>query len=199
MSPGGPGDPADDARRLDDSLRSAPVVDRDGYSYLVHPLTDGVPRCPPELLRAFVAWAAGQDLLAGATLLVAPEAMALPLAAALGLETDLPYVVVRKRPYGLAGERAAAARTGYGEATLHLNDVHPGDRVVVVDDVLSTGATTDALMGAMDAAGAEVAGVLVFLDKGGRRGALEAHHGVPVRAMRQVRVDADQVHVVAEP
>ncbi|HEX9710498.1 MAG TPA: adenine phosphoribosyltransferase, partial [Candidatus Thermoplasmatota archaeon] len=66
---------------MDESLAKATVMDRNGYPYLVHPLTDGVPRCPPELLAAWVEWAAAQAEAQDATLLLAPEAMGLPLVA----------------------------------------------------------------------------------------------------------------------
>lgn len=174
--------------RIDESLRAATVLDRGGYPYLVHPLTDGVPRCDPELLREWTAWAARSPLLEGATVLLAPEAMALPLAVALSLETGIPVLTVRKRRYGIPGEVVAHCETGYGEACLHLNDVRPGDRIVVVDDVLSTGGTLDAVLTTLDGMEATVLGALVFLDKGSVRRTLEDRHEVPIQVMRNVTV-----------
>lgn len=177
------------------SLQEATVMDRAGYPYIVHPLLDGVPRVDPALLREWSAWAAAQDALAGATVILAPEAMGLPLGAALSLATGLPYVVARKRPYGLAGERLATARTGYGEATLHVNDLGAGDAVAVVDDVMSTGRTLDALLGAVRATGARVVGVLVAVDKGTARQELSTRHRVRIRAWASVSVQGGQVRV----
>lgn len=188
--------PADAAAALDASLVGATVLDKAGYAYLVHPLTDGVPRADPALLHAWTDWVADQDLAGAATLLLAPEAMALPLAAAVSLRTGLPYVVARKRPYGLPGEAVAAAKTGYGEARLHLNDVRPEDRVLVLDDVLSTGATVAALLDALAQRGVRVEGVLVFLDKGRSADGIAARYGVPVRAMRRVAVDGGRVRLL---
>lgn len=181
---------------LDASLERAPVLDRGGYAYLVHPLLDGVPRCPPQLLQAWVDWAAGQPEARQATLLLAPEAMALPLVSPLALALGVPYAVARKRSYGLPGEQVAQARTGYGEAALHLNDVGPGDRVLVVDNVLSTGGTLDAVLGALAAAGCQAVGALVAIDKGMARHKVEARHGVAVRALRTIRVEAGRFRVV---
>jgi len=169
---------------------------RDGYPYIVHPLMDGVPRVDPRLLEAWTDWAEATGLARDATLLVAPEAMALPLAAALALRTRVPYVVVRKRAYDLPGEETAVARTGYGGATLHLNDVAADDRVLVVDDVLSTGGTLGSVLEAIRRRGAGVLGALVFLDKGDAAAALRERFAVPVQAMRRVAVDGGRVRVV---
>lgn len=192
--------PGADARAalaaLDASLEGAAVSDRNGYPYLVHPLLDGVPRCPPALLEAWVAWAR-QQAPRDATLLLAPEAMGLPLVAPLALALGLPFAVARKRRYGLPGEAVAYAETGYGEAALHINDVRPGDRVLVVDNVMSTGGTLGALLSTLEAMGATVAGVLLALDKGAARARLEERHNVPIHALRTIRVEAGRVRIVA--
>jgi adenine phosphoribosyltransferase len=182
---------------LDASLESALVVDRKGYPYLVHPLLDGVPRCPPELLATWVKWARKQPPCKEATLLLAPEAMGLPLVAPLAMALSLPFVVVRKRKYGLPGELVAYAETGYGDAALHINDVTAADRVLVIDNVLSTGGTLGSLLNTLVGTGCTVVGALVALDKGRWRAALEERHGVPIEAMRTIRVESGKVRIVA--
>jgi len=180
---------------IDESLATCPVVDRDGYAYLIHPLADGIPRVDPALLEEWTDWAAAQDLLAGATVLLAPEAMGIPLAAALSLRTGIPYLVVRKRQYDLDGEEVAYCETGYGQSCLYVNGLEPDDRVVLVDDVFSTGGTLDALLSTLAHMDVAVAGTLLFIDKGTRRAALEERHEAPIRAMRTVTVEAGRVHV----
>lgn len=173
----------------DDILAHAEVTDRHGYPYIVHPLMDGVPRVRPELLRQWLAWAFQQAPIRQANVILAPEAMALPLAAPLSLETGLPYVVARKRVYNRPGEKALASKTGYGMSTLYINDVGKGDLVLVVDDVLSTGSTLDGILTAIKAAGGVPVGAIVFLDKGEARERLAKKHGVPIVAMRSVHVE----------
>jgi len=55
------------------------------------------------------------------------------------LETDVPVVVVRRGSDGIDGELAVDQRTGYAEHELYVNNVDAGDRVLLPDDVLSTG------------------------------------------------------------
>jgi adenine phosphoribosyltransferase len=177
----------------DELLAAAEVTDRHGYPYIVHPLMDGVPRVRPALLRAWTAWAWGQPPLRLADLLLAPEAMALPLVAPLSLQSGLPYVVARKRVYNRKGETAVAAKTGYGLSSLYVNDVYAGDRVLIVDDVLSTGSTLDGLLAAVKACGGKPVGALVFLDKGDARKGLQEKHGIPILAMRSVKVEGGRL------
>lgn len=187
--------------RIDASLRDAPVIDRGGYAYVIHPLTDGVPRVDAALLEQWTDWAAQDPLVAQATVLLAPEAMAIPLATALSLRTGIPFLVVRKRQYGLEGETVAYCETGYGQNCLYVNDLRPDDGVLVIDDVISTGGTLQALLATLKGMDAKVLGALAFLDKGGRSDALSASTGVPVKAMRAIDVAGDQVTVrpVADP
>ncbi len=181
---------------IDQSLREAPVLDRGGYPYIIHPLMDGVPRVDPELLREFARWAAALPAVQDADVLLAPEAMGIPLAAAVALETDKPYLVVRKRQYDMPGERIAYCETGYGSSCLYVNGLEPGERVAIVDDVLSTGGTLDALLTTLADMAVELTGVCMFVDKGDAQKRLQQRHGIPIEAMRRIAVTSGNVEVL---
>ena len=152
--------------RLLESLHDAPIIDKDGYEYMVHPISNGVPMLDPELLREVVVGvirAADLDV----DKIVAPEAMGIHLATALSLQTDVPLVVIRKRSYGLEGEVSLHQTTGYSESEMYINDVEAGDRVLIVDDLLSTGGTLAAICDALDEIGAEIADIVVVIRKVG--------------------------------
>ncbi|ADJ14596.1 hypoxanthine/guanine phosphoribosyltransferase [Halalkalicoccus jeotgali] len=148
------------------SLDDAPIIDKDGYEYLVHPISNGVPMLDPALLREVVV-----ELMQTAELdvdkIVTPEAMGIHLSTALSLQTDIPLVVIRKRAYGLDGEVSLHQQTGYSESEMYINDVEAGDRVLVVDDLLSTGGTLAAICASLSDIGAEIADVVVVLRKVG--------------------------------
>lgn len=150
--------------KLEASLHEAPIIDRDGYEYLVHPISNGIPLLDPSLLReAVIGLMRETDL--DVDKIVAPEATGIHVATALSLQTDIPLVVVRKREYGLDGEVPLDVRTAYDDAKLFLNDVDPGDRVLVIDDLLATGGTLGAICTALGDLGAEVADVGVVIRK----------------------------------
>ncbi|WP_306052952.1 hypoxanthine/guanine phosphoribosyltransferase [Natronococcus wangiae] len=152
--------------RLLDSLDDAPVIDKDGYEYLVHPISNGVPMLDPALLREVVI-----EVMKTADLnvdkIVAPEAMGIHLATAVSLQTDVPLVVIRKRPYGLEGEVSLHQETGYSESEMYINDIEEGDRVVVIDDMLSTGGTLAAICESLSDIGAEITDIVVVMRKVG--------------------------------
>jgi adenine phosphoribosyltransferase len=79
--------------------------------------------------------------------------------------------------------------TGYSKGELYLNGISPGDRVVIVDDVISTGGTLKALLAALDRAGAEVTDVCIAIKRG------EPDIGRPFKSLVTVKV-TDRVQVV---
>jgi adenine phosphoribosyltransferase len=175
--------------RLVSTLESCPIVARGDYNYFIHPITDGVPSIDPALLRE-VSTAMIKALdLDGADRIVTAEAMGIHIGSVLSCMTDLPLNIVRKREYRLPGEVPVHQVTGYSKGQLYLNGVFPGDRVVIVDDVISTGGTMRALLAALSHAGAEVADVCIAIRRG------EADIGRPFTALVTVKV-TDRVQVV---
>ena len=85
-----------------------------------------------------------------------------PVAFALG--TGL--VPVRKLGKLPGPTVAQAYMLEYGEATLemHVDAIDPGDRVLIVDDVIATGGTAVATAQLLKRAGAEVVGVSALLE-----------------------------------
>lgn len=179
--------------RLYASLRETPVVEKEGYHYFVHPISDGVPMLEPELLREIVIRIIRKADLEGVDKIVAPEAMGIHISTAVSLMTDIPLVVVRKRGYGLEGEVQVSKMTGYEESEMFINDIDAGDRVLVLDDVLSTGGTLTALLTALDEIGADIADTVVVIKKVGGENKLEA---TPYEPKTLVNVDVVDGEVV---
>lgn len=187
---------------LVESLQAAPIIDKGDYDYFVHPLSDGIPRVDPAVLGEAtegVVRHLGAEL-ADVDLFVTAEAMGLPIAAAVSLATGKPFVTVRKRPYGLPGEIVLDQKTGYSSGRLHLNGVRPGDRVAILDDVVSTGGTLRALADGLEAVGADLVRVVAIFSKDPDLAPLAAGLGAPVSALLSCRVvregDRKRVEVV---
>jgi adenine phosphoribosyltransferase len=151
--------------RLRQSLLEAPVIEKEGYHYFVHPISDGVPMLQPELLREIVIGIIRKAELENVDKIVTPAAMGIHISTAVSLMTDIPLVVIRKRQYGLDGEVALAKQTGYSESEMYINDVEDGDRVLLLDDVLSTGGTLAAITDALEHIGADVRDIVVVIKK----------------------------------
>ncbi|MGN0098006.1 MAG: hypoxanthine/guanine phosphoribosyltransferase [Candidatus Methanomethylophilaceae archaeon] len=173
--------------RLKETFLASPVVDMNGYPYFVNPISDGIPEMDAALLGEVV------DGLVDITcsdcdMILAPEAMGLPLATGMTLRTGIPLSVIRKRRYGLPGEIALDQTTGYSRSPMYINGVSKGDRVVIVDDVVSTGGTLRAIIDALICNGVEVVGVSVVYDKSDDLRSVEKDLCVPIRSLIRVGV-----------
>ena len=150
------------------SLLDAPIIEKEGYHYFVHPISDGVPMLEPGLLREIVIKIINKvkrENLENIDKIVTPAAMGIHISTALSLVTDIPLVVVRKRQYGLEGEVSLMQETGYSKSEMYINDIRKGDRVLLLDDVISTGGTIFAIMEALEKIGAEVVDVIAVINK----------------------------------
>jgi adenine phosphoribosyltransferase len=153
--------------QLRQSLLNAPIIEKNGYQYFVHPISDGVPMLKPGLLREIVIRIIRKAELENVDKIVTPAAMGIHISTALSLMTDIPLVVIRKRQYGLEEEVSLSQQTGYSEGEMYINDVSEGDKVLVLDDVLSTGGTMKAILDALTHIGADVIDVVAVIKKAG--------------------------------
>lgn len=90
---------------------------------------------------------AGVDRLAG------PELGAVALAAALSLETGIPFVIVRK------------ASKEHGTSKVVEGEINPGERVLVVEDVITSAGEALKAAAKLEDLGVEIAGILAVLDR----------------------------------
>jgi adenine phosphoribosyltransferase len=116
------------------------------------------------------------------------EARGFILAAPVACLTGSGFVPVRK-PGKLPGpvhETSYDLEYGSNVLQVHRDAFLPGERVLVVDDVLATGGTAAAAVRLVQQAGAEVVALSVLLELGslqGRAALAAAHPDVPVHAL----------------
>jgi len=174
---------------LVESLESCPMVKRGEYNYFIHPITDGVPIVEPALLRDVCSAMIKMLDLNNVDKIVVVEAMGIHIGAVLSVMTDIPMTVMRKREYKMPGEVAVHQTTGYSKGELYINGIKKGDRVVIIDDVVSTGGTMQALLKALEIAGADVVDVCIAIQRG------DPDIGRPYKSLVKIEV-AEKVHVV---
>ena len=89
----------------------------------------------------------GVDRIAG------PQLGAVALAAGLSLESGLPFVIVRSQG------------KSYGTSRLVEGELYPGENVLVIEDVISTGAQAISAAERVEEAGAKVTGIVGVIDR----------------------------------
>lgn len=182
--------------KLVESLEKAPVVKKGEYNYFVHGISDGVPALEPSVLKE-ISEVLSRDLdLSNIDKIVAIEAMGIHLATALSLETGIPFVIVRKRQYGLPGELEFSKKTGYGESKLYINDLHEGENIILIDDVVSTGGTLIALIDRLKEIKVNIEYTVVAVEKGAGKSIVEEKTGTKLISL--VKLDVIDGKVVIE-
>ena len=110
-----------------------------------------------------------------AQVLVTAEAKSIPLAHALAVETGLPYVVLRKsyKPYmgNTVSAETLSITTGQPQ-TLYLDEkdieLIRGKKVVIIDDVISTGSTLQGMRLIIEKAGGSITATAAVFTEGER-------------------------------
>ena len=189
----------DAMKELRASLQSAPVIWKGDYPYFIHPITDGVPRMDPEVLNAITKLVVDRVNWSKIDMILGIEAMGLPLTAPLSMATGLPLIIARKRSYGLEGEVEIDQSTGYSKGAMYLNDLKKGERIVILDDVLSTGGTLKAVIEGVRRAGAQVAEIVTVVEKGGGMKRLqEDYPGIRIQSLVRLEMDGAKVVLLDE-
>lgn len=127
----------------------------------------------------------------GATKVVGLEARGFILGAPVALRAGVGFIPVRKagKLPGATLSQSYSLEYGTAEIEVHAEDLTPGDRVMVIDDVLATGGTAEASLSLIRRAGAQVAGVAVLMELGfldGRARLEPALDGAPLEALIKV-------------
>ena len=189
--------PSDPLSVLQDSLRGSPIIWKGDYPYFIHPISDGIPRMDADVLRAT------RDLIVEMVdwskidLIVSVEAMGLPLLAAVGEATGKPTVVIRKREYGMEGEVRVDVSTGYSQSTTFINDISAGERILIVDDVISTGGTLEPILATLEEMGVILQDIVIAIEKGeGRERLAKEKPGWPIRTLARIDIIDGKVEIL---
>ncbi|MFD8483286.1 adenine phosphoribosyltransferase [Kitasatospora sp. NPDC059673] len=124
----------------------------------------------------------------GATKVVGLEARGFVLAAPAAVAAGIGFVPIRKKGKLPGAVFSRSYDLEYGSATLEVqcDAFAPGEKVLVVDDVLATGGTISASLDLVQEAGAELVGVVVLMELGflpGRERLTPHLHGAPLETL----------------
>ncbi|EHR79222.1 orotate phosphoribosyltransferase [Thermococcus litoralis DSM 5473] len=109
----------------------------------------------PKALRliAFLIKAKTEELGLGYDKIAGPELGAVPIAVSLALETEKPILIVRKK------------KKSYGTGRQIEGVITPGDRVLLVEDVTTTGNSVLRAAKVLEGEGAKVVAIMVVVDR----------------------------------
>lgn len=169
-----------DTQRLQLAIRDVPDFPKPGILFKdITPILGD-----PALLRLAVDGYAAAARAAGAEKIAGIDARGFIFGAAAAYQLGLGFVPVRKKgklPYQC---ESAAYSLEYGEAVveMHIDAVKPGERVVLMDDLLATGGTAGAAVSLIERVGGRVV-LAVFLIELGFLNGRKALGSTPIEAI----------------
>ncbi len=90
----------------------------------------------------------------------------------IAYNTHKPFVLIRKKGKLPCETVEMSYELEYGSATIemHKDSIKPGQKVLIVDDLIATGGTTQAMIKLVESLGGEVVGVVVLMELAGLNG-----------------------------
>lgn len=155
-------------KTLDDYIRVIPDFPQPGVLFrdvtTVFQDADGMQLCIDEMLKKVKGM--DFDVIAGV------ESRGFIYGAAMAYNLHKPLVLVRKKGKLPWKTESVDYDLEYGQATLeiHIDAFQPGQKVLVVDDLLATGGTVGAAAELVEKIGGVVEGVLVMIELKGLEG-----------------------------
>ena len=103
---------------------------------------------------------------------VGPESRVFIFGTPIAYNNRKPFVLIRKKGKLPCETVEMSYDLEYGQATIemHKDSIKPGQKVLIVDDLIATGGTTEAMIKLVEELGGEVVGVVVLIALAGLNG-----------------------------
>ena len=175
-----------------------PLIPYGDFNFLINPLTEQIPATTAELLRAATEWLVEVGDFEKATKIAGEEDKGAILVASTALVTGLPFGMARWYPSGLEGQVGVDFEMEYASGSLFLNGIEKGDKVIIVDDMVSTGGTMLAMIESVEKAEATIVDIVCVAEKVEYRGVdrIKVETGYPVKTLLKVSVSGDRSKVL---
>jgi adenine/guanine phosphoribosyltransferase-like PRPP-binding protein len=147
------------------SFDNQPLIQFNQHKFIINPLTEQIPATSAELLQATTDWIVEAGNFMNATKIAGEEDKGAILVASTSLATGLPFGMARWYPSGLEGQVSVNFEMEYTSGELYLNGIQKDDKVIIVDDMISTGGTMLALIEAVCLAEAEIIDIVCVAEK----------------------------------
>jgi adenine/guanine phosphoribosyltransferase-like PRPP-binding protein len=180
------------------AFEDKPLLDFGSFQFLVNPLTEQIPATSAELLKAAATWLVEEGDFHKASKIAGEEDKGAILVAASSLESGLPFGMARWYPSGLDGQIEVDFSMEYTDGRLFLNGVEKGDKVIIVDDMISTGGTMIALIKAVEKAEANIVDIVCVAEKIEYQGVarIRQETGYSVKTLVKITVSGERSKVV---
>jgi len=185
-------------RQIVEAYSRSPVIERKWhrggsrrfYRYIMNPLTENIPPLDP-LWAEWIAEKIHQHTSNEIDKVVTAEAFGLPIAQLVASLKGKPLAIVRKRNLHDSSYLLAKARyaSGYEHGTYWIYGVSKGDRILFIDDAISTGGTLAPLIPLLQRKGVIIKDVFCVLEKPEYQGVKNVRKATGFNVKTLFRVD----------
>ena len=182
-------------------FNNQPMFEIEGYKFVLNSLTEQVPATSPKLLQLAAEWISS-EIIHDCDKLLTEEDKGAILVAAVSLQIGIPFGMVRWYPNNLANQVSAIFSCEYiKERTLYLSGIEKNDRVIVIDDIMSTGGTLIGIIKTLNKIGAQIIDTIVLGEKIEYNGVkrVKKETGINVRSLMKISVKGEKSRVVNDP
>ena len=157
-------------KHLIQAFDDRPLVNIKDMRYLLTPLTDQVPATSYEIVEEMIRELSTLSDFTRATKILGEEDRGGYIASLMAYAHKLPFGMVKWNPNGLEGQIAIDFRMAYAGGKMFLNGIDPGDKVIIVEDMVDSGGTIIAMVELLKQANVDIVDIIAIAEREERRG-----------------------------
>lgn len=181
---------------LKEQLTKARVIKKGEYKYILNAITEQDPPLEPAILDDCANKLLERLNWKGATKILTPESMGIHIATTISLKTNLPLIIATRRKKFTLDEIQVHYITGYDNGIFYFNGIQKGDKVLIIDDLISTAGTLVSIIDGIKKIGAEVIDIGVIFNKVDYGGARQLQrNGFEPKYLLNVKLKGEKVEV----
>ncbi len=181
---------------LKKQLENGRIVKKGDYRYIINPITEQEPALEPAILEDCANKLLEKLNYRRATKILVPETMGVPIATVISLKTSLPLIIATRREKGVPGEISVEYTSGYEEGVFHINEVKREDKILVIDDFISSGGTIFSMIEGVKKAGAEILDIGSIVNKVDYGGVEKLEKlGFQPKTLLNVKLNGDKIEI----
>ncbi|WP_416041969.1 phosphoribosyltransferase family protein [Edwardsiella ictaluri] len=184
---------------LEEIYTNAKVVKSGRMLTTVNEFSDQLPALKPIVLIE-IAYQVIKYINISFDKIVTEEDKGAPLATTISLLTGKPLAMARWYPYSLNeyNKNVVKISSEYFDGNIYLNGINKNDRVVIIDDTISTGGTVISLIKAIENAGGIVERVICVVEKSQNNGRINVKEetGHDIISIVKIKIDDNKVTII---
>lgn len=176
------------------AFHDQPVIKLKNTNYIVNPLLDHNPETPFSLMQAAVEELAQLTDYSLADKIVAEEDRGGYLAALVAYHRKKALSMVKWNPLELEGQISVDFRNAYTTGKMYLYGVKPGDRVILVEDLVDSGGTIIAMINLLRKAQVQLVDVICLAEKEEMQGVarIKRETGIEVKILLRFNCESER-------